>query len=178
MLLWVPLQTKTLITSLSTRDTNWLTGKSLSTDFQFLTHSQECWSHQIDWTADVTVHQQYQAVHQITGKQIRHSNRETLKSFSTNSHFLLHTMVILFIIVVHAATASSLRCQWHKNNIYQNQDPLHTFLNNTTKSQKRLRVYSQASSSVRLSWQAAQWCFETNVRVKVTRFSSEYLARP
>lgn len=36
--------------------------------FQFMKRSHILWTHQIDWTADVTVHQQDKAIDQITGK--------------------------------------------------------------------------------------------------------------
>lgn len=42
---------------------------SILIDFEFCRHSQEWWTHQIDWTTNVTVHQQNQAIHQITGKE-------------------------------------------------------------------------------------------------------------
>ena len=57
----------------------------------FVKHSRIRWTHQVDRTADVTVHQRHQAVHQITEGKIRNISIQWLWTFQCR-HLILRTL--------------------------------------------------------------------------------------
>ena len=90
---WVPLQPhhSLLLDQRKPRNEQtsaYATGLYFARPYRARSASRSSWTHQIDWTADVTVHQQHKAVHQVTAKQINRRKlhfRHLFKSECRNS---------------------------------------------------------------------------------------------